>query len=144
MKKLLNPEGGVIKYTGNCIPGTKIFVDIKGDFHICEKVTRDWKIGNVHSGLDFEAILEIINLYNSATSNCKQCVIRNNCPTCFVVHTANGNLKVDEDTCELNISNYKQCLEVTYSILEKNPRWLRAYLDEYYDKLTKAGGIQNC
>lgn len=144
MKRPLTPEGGVIKYTGNCIPGNKVFVDTKGDFYMCEKVTRDWKIGDIQSGLDFKKILEIINFYNSATSKCKDCVIRNHCNTCFAMHTSSGDLHVNDDDCKSNITTYKESLELTYSILEKNPYWLRTYLDEYYDKLMKVGDIQGC
>ncbi len=143
MKDVLSQRRSLIKYTGNCIPGSNIFVDIKGDFHMCEKVTRNWKIGDIKSGLDFKKILEIINCYNFTISNCDKCVIRNNCPTCFAIHSSSGSLNVNDDDCKSNISNYKKCLELTYSVLEKNPYWLKTYLDEYYDKL-KVGEKKGC
>lgn len=144
MKSILQPDRGVIRYTGTCTPGTKIFVDTRGSFHMCEKVTRDWSIGDVHSGVDFKKILEIIDYYNLTTSKCKNCAIKNVCTNCFATIEDHGKLNIDKNSCKRNIDNYKKSLELTYSILEKNSYWFEFYLDEYYKNLRKIGGIKGC
>ncbi len=63
--------------SGPCIPGTaRVFMSTEGDFLPCEKVNEDsavFRIGNVDTGFDFEAIRNILNIGQITSENCRRC-----------------------------------------------------------------------
>ncbi|WP_066678980.1 radical SAM protein [Clostridium septicum] len=133
----LSPQNyKVIKYTGSCIPGTKLFVDYTGDFYICEKVNREVSIGNVREGLDFEKCAEIVNIYNKVVSSkCNKCLLRNSCTRCFTSINIRDGIKIDSDVCKKIINDFKNNLTFAYSVFELNPTWIGTYFNEYYDTI---------
>ena len=71
------------KFTGMCFPGElKYFVSSNGDIFICERVKHDIPIGNVDTGLDYDAIRKIQRLWNEE-------IIRNRCWECPAVTFCN-------------------------------------------------------
>lgn len=138
MKQInLNSENNkVIKYTGSCIPGTKLFVDYKGEFYICEKVKREVSIGNIREGLSFEKCAQIVNMYNKVVSSkCNKCLLRTACKRCFTSMNINGEVNIDSDICVNKINDFKNNLAFAYSIFELNPIWIGRYFNEYYDAI---------
>lgn len=132
-----------IKYTGSCVPGNKIFVDYKGDYYICEKISRSFTIGNVLNGLDYEKIAAFVNRYNKyVTTKCRDCLIKNNCKRCFI------SMDIDEDqidipsqSCQKQVANFFSDLKFAYSIFELNPKWIGRYYNQYYDTIDKITAV---
>ncbi|HHT57737.1 radical SAM protein [Herbinix luporum] len=139
----LNPQNDkVIKYTGSCIPGTKLFVDYQGEIYICEKVSREVSIGNVYNGLDFNKCADIVNQYNEVVSKkCNKCLLRNTCKRCFTSITMKKGVDIHPDICKEKIYDFKKDLEFAYSIFELNPTWIGTYFNEYYDKIKEMAVI---
>lgn len=127
----------IIKHTGACIPGTKIFVDYEGVFYICEKVGRDYAIGDVNKGIDYRRCSDLVNNYNQyIVSKCRHCIIRNACKRCYVsVDMLGGNISIAEQTCKKQIENFIADLKFAYSVFEINPKWIGTYFNEYYDSI---------
>lgn len=144
MKIILQQNNGAIKYTGSCVPGNKLFVDVSGKLHMCEKISRDWSLGDVDSGIDFDKIVKLIKYYNSKTSNCSSCKIRKVCNSCFVSLEENGEINLKSSECVQKIQGYEKSLKLTYSVLEKNSAWFAFYLDDYYKEVRRLGGIKGC
>lgn len=84
---------------GPCKPGiTRLFIDIKGDILPCEKVNEfvdEMRIGNIYDGYDIEKVLNLVNIGNVTSKNCKECWCIAHCTTC--VHTANDGRNISQD-----------------------------------------------
>lgn len=71
---------------GPCIPGQlRLFATVNGDFFPCERVSElsdIMKIGNIHTGFDFEKAKNISNICKLTENSCKQCWAINHCSLC--------------------------------------------------------------
>lgn len=117
-----------------CVPGLrKVFVDIDGQFHMCERVNRHFPIGDVWHGYDISKIAEVFNLYCDYmdSEECRECWAVQRCPHCFTIG-ADGQFpsRVKYENCP----NYRRLLEVIInsycSILERNPKAFD-YMNDY-------------
>ncbi|MBV4431671.1 radical SAM protein [Clostridium tyrobutyricum] len=144
MKQVLQYRDGCIKFTGSCIPGQKIFVDTEGTLYPCEKVDRDFIIGNVKDGLNFSYILETIKEFNDFFIECKDCPIHNVCQLCYCYLRKNGKFFKDKQLCNNIIDIFINRLSKTYSALEKDPFWFRFFLDKYYGEFKKWEVLKKC
>lgn len=110
----------ILPFTNTCLPGTKISVRTDGTFDMCEKIDYHFPIGNVHEGLNYEGIAEIIKKYNHAvTGGCQDCPISKVCTTCFVHCSEEGNFKAAD--CKSQIEIFLFQLSLIYSLYEENP-----------------------
>lgn len=109
---------------GCCIPGcTKIALDYKGNWLICEKISSDYILGNINEdNFNYENHLKYINEFiNMVNEKCYDCNIRNLCNLCFAnVQYKNGKFKIPSEYCD----NFRKSLQVQmsryYTIKEKN------------------------
>lgn len=128
MRRIISPPGHpAIPATSTCLPGHKICVLPDGRIQPCERVPGLADIGSVNSGLDYEAIADLIYDYNEKiTSGCKGCPIIRLCGTCFS-HFWSGNdlRKPTPSFCEDQIAWKKTLLIETYSLLEENPNFYK-------------------
>lgn len=58
-----NVRSNVSPYYGICIMGEKIYVDVRGNFFLCEKVGCKFSFDNVDTGIDFEKVVKIFRKY---------------------------------------------------------------------------------
>ena len=110
-----------LKYTGACVPGTKLAVNSNGDIHCCERVSESIPIGTVDTWIDYEKIAEMIYKYNDAiTKKCSSCPIQRLCELCYS-HCTKGNgdfEKQSDDSCEKVVNYYIKLFSKTWSIME--------------------------
>lgn len=114
---------------GCCIPGSrKIYVTVKGDFLLCERIDGSPVIGNVFDGLDKEKIKsELIDEYSKASiSDCSKCWGARLCNVCYSHCYNNG--KLDMNKKKFNCDDSRQYM-LSYLIfyhkcLESNPKAL--------------------
>ncbi len=74
------------RFVKTCFPGAEIlFVDVDGNFHMCEKIPTSMVIGDINNGLNPEAIFELWNHINdiSREYECHDCPYQNFCNFCF-------------------------------------------------------------
>ncbi|MEA4902154.1 radical SAM protein [Desulfitobacterium sp.] len=71
---------------GLCFPGiSKLAVDVNGNFHMCEKISLQYPIGNVEQGFDVKKQIKYLNMALSKFENrCEKCNVRNLCTICYV------------------------------------------------------------
>lgn len=91
-----------------CIPrNRKIYIDSSGDIGICEKIPDTFRIGNIHTGLDWDRV-------NKTASELEK-VITHRCPTCPVARVCDIcpiALDLSEDDMEIFCHNQKVEQEV--------------------------------
>jgi uncharacterized protein len=116
-----------------CIPGrSRLFVDVKGDFHICENIGSFMPIGNVNKGFDFDKISSLIEEYiNISNNDCCNCWAIRLCDLCFLSAAQGRNFNIEKKRriCK----NFKEKLEealIGYNeILEKHNNVLDYLVD---------------
>lgn len=126
----------LIPYTGTCIPGRKLFVDVDGVFHICERINQTFPIGNIYTGLDYSRIAELINDYCNHLDVCPDCPVKKSCPNCYCAFALTGNFKNASDMCGAAELLEKNSLSRAFSIGEKNQDVLEALVGDHYSWLS--------
>ena len=126
-------------FTGACVPGEKIFVDIYGSMKPCEKIGRDMEIGTLETGLNYEAISDIINNFNKLIKDCVYCKYNTMCSLCYQAFWGNGKFTKDKNICKSMKEHILQTLSLFVSIQEIQPQWLDTYSGEYYNEIQNLG-----
>lgn len=96
------PVGGELPeqyyHGGPCIPGTtRLFVTVDGIFYPCERVSEESKlsvIGNVETGIDLEAVKNILNFDVEREKTCSNCWAYLRCDQC-IAHRRESDEKSD-------------------------------------------------
>lgn len=108
----------------SCIPGSKIAVNAKGDFFICERMGERFPIGNVDIGLDWGLIkLLFEQFFHLVETNCSDCKVSKMCQLCFM-HLSYGKkneLEFNKPFCEITKKQLGEFISNMYGILEINP-----------------------
>lgn len=112
----------IITYSGACIPGKKLFVDVDGIFHMCEKINNKYPIGNAENGLDFERINEILQRYFQHLDKCITCNTTRMCRRCYANLSAGDEFMYTSDNCIYEEDNVRNLLTNAFSFAEMNPK----------------------
>ncbi|WP_298529796.1 radical SAM protein [uncultured Ruminococcus sp.] len=102
---------------GVCVPGSKLFIDVDGNIHICEKVSETSKafvLGNIYDGFDYEQIKKLLNIGALTAEKCRNCFAFSLCSICQRFCNAGDELSAAAKTeyCEWS-KNY--ALHVFYN-----------------------------
>ena len=119
-------------YTGNCFPGSKLFISTDGVFHLCERINDCFPIGDCDTGFDFGKIYKLKkDFYESVIKkeNCSTCIARHSCSVCFVVAAESSSFNTDS-LCNNVRVGFKRDLAEYYSILETNPNLANKFLED--------------
>ena len=111
-----------LNFTGTCFPGIdKLFVDVDGSIHICEKMTTHFAIGNVYTGFDYEAIVKIVNNWrkNIVSQKCWDCSVWWLCRSCYAIRVKGKSINFDENDCRGVLNYNKQDIHDLLNILER-------------------------
>lgn len=111
---------------GCCIPGNRrIYVQVDGDFLVCEKIGDSPTIGNVFTGIDIKKIRKyFMEEYDQKSmKQCSKCWAINLCgicyASCFVKKGIDINIK--NKACEYQRNQAKGELMAYYQLLEEKP-----------------------
>ncbi len=102
-----------------------MFVDVAGDFFMCEKVTRAIKIGDVERGVDCERIGGFVREYGDFfRGKCDDCWAIRLCAKCIAQLEHSG--RIDErrfdEVCSASRENLEVAIVNYLEVLERNPR----------------------
>ncbi|BFL47706.1 radical SAM protein [Lactonifactor longoviformis] len=121
-------------YTGSCIPGEKIFASVDGTYHMCEKISSHFPIGDAEHGLDYRKIAGYINQFNSFAGRCSDCRITRFCSLCMAQAADHTALSLPSAYCRDKKACVKDTLTLYTECLEESPcafdRFTREYLEE--------------
>lgn len=126
-----------IPYTGSCVPGDKLFVDVEGKFFACEKITRGAPIGDLERGFDYGAIArQVRDIHQKVISRgCGTCAIRNACPLCLQSFMVGEEIAKNNEDCGAAQRGFVQSLEQGFSLAEVNSEWIELFTTEYHDQI---------
>jgi uncharacterized protein len=129
---LIDGTTWIVPYTGACVPGRKIFVDVEGNFHICERINHTFPIGNASTGLDFAKIVKVIEDYRACLDRCPSCTTQKLCGECYCAFAAEGKFRSASLTCSDPEKNSRKDLERSFTLAEINPNLPESVADGYY------------
>ncbi|HOT06715.1 MAG TPA: radical SAM protein [Methanotrichaceae archaeon] len=111
-------------FTSACIPGTKIFVDVDGIYHLCERVPYSFPIGNVDEGLNLDKIIKLIINYNKAMNKCEECKVSRKCNFCYQMFMTDCTISNSSEVCNEIETLRKNSFSSAFSIAEKFPDFI--------------------
>ncbi len=126
-KRCRLPLGESLPPMGHCAPGLrKFYVDVDGNIHMCEKVSEQLSIGNVHGGgIDVDECLnvtdEIAEFFGERCPECVMCRLCNGCSATYTDHTGEFSREAMEMHCERMFLHWKKTLMSWAMALESNP-----------------------
>ena len=122
--RAVTPPHPIMPYTGSCVPGRKLFVDVDGKYHMCERVNDSLPIGNVDEGLNFEKISHLLSDYLSHMDRCPECKVKWKCICCFKQFMTDEDFIRSSEICEAIESSMKDSLVDSFEIAEKYPNFV--------------------
>lgn len=129
----------LIKTCSCCVPGNKISVTVDGTFYMCEKVNRNFPIGNIETGLNFDQIADVTNKIIKSLYGCSSCDFRNSCGNCQLFFERSDGFFVDPTQCKAYKSYFAAKLKFAYEVLERYPAWAQYCVTRYYQDLGEIG-----
>ena len=117
-----------------CFPGErKILIDVNGDCHICERVTRNFPIGDVWNGYDINKVKTVFNTFATTMNSdtCRNCWGVHLCSKCFTEGT-DGKFPSDFQfvDCPSQLNWLETKITNYCKVLEKNPTAFD-YMEKY-------------
>lgn len=113
-----------------CMPFTSaLFVDSDGSFGMCEKVGADKRWGNIDSGINEDAVIELMDsTKKKMNEQCRYCWAQRLCPACYQDFKRDliGGYLIVPEVCDNIRRNLEADLQIFCEIREKNP----AFFDE--------------
>jgi len=111
----------ITSFTGTCFPGgVRLYVDVNGRFHICEKINHHLPIGNVDSGYDLKKIKSLVDQWRReiVKSECWKCDVLHLCTTCFAKYNKKYKISIDKNECKKFVKNNLKTLSYYLSLKE--------------------------
>jgi uncharacterized protein len=105
---------------GGCVPGHKISVSHDGLFHLCERVSENFPIGNCKTGFDEQKSETLLTNWSSAfLKHCRNCAFKGICRPC---EQSGANYGVDrfelDEFCKDVKPSILSFLQEEFSVLE--------------------------
>jgi len=132
----LQSSKSLAPFTGTCVPGLKIFVDVEGNIHACERILTNFPIGNVYDGLNYHRIGEILKDYFHHMERCPSCRVRKLCNKCFHDFCTDQGFSSSNNVCQEIESSTLKSLSEAVSIAEIDSK-LVDRADIKYESLMK-------
>ena len=112
-----------IPFTGTCVPGDKIAVQVDGKLDMCERVNGTYPIGHLdRGGIEYERLRETIRKYQrQVLASCCRCPATKHCNVCFSFVEKDADFLKSADMCADIIRNSMQTMGDYVSIGEENP-----------------------
>jgi len=117
---------------GTCHIGLKrLFVDVSGNFNICERVQKKFRIGSIDKGFDFEQIARYYLEYDELMEDCSDCWAMNHCERCWATigQLEERNSEEKEKYCSLNRAIVGKALIFYTQLLREDPGCLKVFKD---------------
>lgn len=105
-----------------CYPGlTRLALYPDGTFRACDRIETCESIGDVHRGIDVQAVARLVAQFKTEiieAKGCHTCIAQHGCQTCFL-HTVGGT---DSGfSCEGERAKLEANLKYWFSVFEANP-----------------------
>lgn len=111
----------LLPFTGTCMPGRKIFVDVDGNLHMCQVINYFFPIGTVDEGLNLELISKRLSEYFQHTDKCPNCKMKKGCSYCYYRLTNGNKIVYTSELCKGAERKTAESLAKALATAEQNP-----------------------
>lgn len=85
----------------SCLFDSRLYVDVYGHFHICEKMNDTFDFGDVVQGFNWKKMANIVRKFKEVIkTHCLKCDIRFLCSRCYVAFMGNGEFNLNPVFCK--------------------------------------------
>ena len=86
---------------GTCLFDSRLYLDVHGRFHVCEKMNNTFSFGDVEKGFDFDKMTRIAREFMELIkTHCSNCRVRFLCNRCYAAFCGNGKFELDPVFCK--------------------------------------------
>lgn len=122
------------RFNGCCVPGSRrLYVTVDGKFKVCERIGNSPDIGNVETGLDYDAIKKyyVDEYMKKSVEDCNSCWMVNLCKVCYAncFDSYGINLLYKRQICQTQRYLTQKSLAYYHAILEEDAESLE-YLND--------------
>lgn len=123
-QRLYDRRPACLPFSGACVPGRKVAVQVDGTFDICERVNGTRPLGHLYDrGIDPARVRSLLGDYQrTVLSNCGTCPASRFCNLCFVHVLRNGTFGDPSRECAAIRARVANALRDYVSIMEANPQ----------------------
>ena len=127
-------------FTGTCIPGEKIYVDVNGKYKVCEKINSSFDIGDINCGIDFESSARILEEYNrTIAEHCNKCQVSRLCKQCFRHFLSESGFSKSDNNCAQQKRAIISTLTDYVNLLENDPKLFERVTTDYFKFISSIG-----
>lgn len=84
-----------------CLFDNRMYVDVYGQFHICEKMNHQFPIGNVEDGFYYDRMVQMLRDFSQLIkTNCTNCDFRFLCSRCFIHFAKDEKFVMSKEFCD--------------------------------------------
>jgi uncharacterized protein len=123
---------------GICMPGIKrLFVDVEGNLHLCERTNGKFSFGNIYDGFDVKKVFLLVNKYIEAADNCHNCWAVRFCSDCFLSAIKDGDFSRERKrvNCAMSRKKILSFMKAYIEILDRNPKAFQEKLTYVEDNI---------
>jgi len=122
--KVSRSVSNLLPYGKPCLPPYRIYVTVNGNLLPCEKSPNNLTIGNVHSGIDYSAIIKIISKYQEfQSSHCVSCPIKYSCQSCLAIISPT-TLRDCKSKCNIFKKMTERDIKLTAFAIKEDPYYI--------------------
>jgi len=103
----------------SCFIPSRLFIDVDGNFHICNVINHKFPIGDTKNGFNLTKINKmLIKSLNLQNKYCSTCDVKYLCTRCYIHFASDGKFEMSDNFCK---SQRKGILEyMNYYVKVKN------------------------
>ena len=106
---------------GTCLFNARLYIDVEGRFHLCERINNNFPVGNVVDGPDFEKMNKMaIDFKEIVCRHCRNCEARHFCKICFAEAMGGEGFAITEQYCNQIKKNLQFRLEKYIEFKKEN------------------------
>ncbi len=116
-----NSRKNFLHLGGICHPmgARKLFVNVDGKLHICERVDSCCEIGSVETWIEIERVNSILDRYiKFKFDKCHVCWAKQLCTLCYSAFAQNNEFVLHKELCESERDMIENALQLYVRILE--------------------------
>ncbi|MDQ1354427.1 MAG: uncharacterized protein QG657_4736 [Acidobacteriota bacterium] len=86
---------------GTCLFDSRMYLDVHGRFHLCEKMNNTLSFGDIENGFDYKKMISIAREFiEVGKTHCSSCRVRFLCKRCYVTFCGDGKFEMDPVFCK--------------------------------------------
>ncbi len=111
---------GITSIAGACLYDSRLFLDTRGRFHVCERVNSTMSLGDVKQGFNFSKMVNMVKKFAEFNrTHCLDCSVRFLCSRCYAQFAGDQKFEPKPKFCRAQHATLIRNLESYISYKEE-------------------------